>query len=253
MSTGRNERVRPMLLRRAVATTAGVALAFGLGPDVTSANQVASSAGGSTVSASAEGVTRDVGSMAVVPPSVSTPIRRAGTALNNAMGHISTHHYGKAVASLRTLRRQVSKAHAAGVAQIGKPPSDPESDDPPGPPSVLAVLGLEHRVAMKLVPRFDRMTNRSVVDALRSALWLTHYRRDNMLDAVIALPDEGEGSLYSDGMADTVGLYAQEVTQLTTAVNTYRLTPRGETGVRRGLTRARATKTKVDRAFGGGE
>ena len=116
------------------------------------------------------------------------------------------------------------------MALIGAPPTDPESDDLPGPPAVIAVLGLEHRIGMGVVDLFDGMKRPGVVRALRVTLGTTHHRRNVMLDRVIALPAEGARDDYADGMADTLGIYNQEVQKVTTALRTYRLSPSGRVG-----------------------
>jgi hypothetical protein len=145
-----------------------------------------------------------------LPNSVATPIQRARTALAKADDQIAHHRYVRTLDSLRILRRNVVKANNAAKAQIGLPPTDPESDDPPGPPAVFAVLKLDHRVTMVLVPCFDALGRTDVVSSLKYTLRRTHGRRDAMLDAVIALPAEGDRSDYDDGMADTLGMYPSE-------------------------------------------
>jgi hypothetical protein len=184
---------------------------------------------------------------------VATPITRANAALAKAKAELAAHHPRRAIAALSDLKYQVGRAHVAAMDLIGKPPTDPESDEPPGPPAVLGVLALEHRVGMGVVPLFNGRTRTDVVDALRGVLSSTHNRRDRILDRVIALPAEGARGDYEDGMADTLGQYTQEVNQLSTAVNTYRLTSGGTVGLKNGLARVRATQAKVDAAFGGGE
>jgi hypothetical protein len=187
-----------------------------------------------------------------VPASVSDAIARANTALDHAIARVGANKPGKAIRALGTVREQVSIANHAARAQIGRPPTDPESDDPPGPPSVLGVLRLEHRVGTEVVGMFDG-SRLKLVDALRLTLTVTHHRRDATLDAVIALRPEGDGADYADGMADTLGTYTQEVQQLTSAIGSFTLTPEGRDGLTNALTRVRATKAKVDAAFGGGE
>jgi hypothetical protein len=191
--------------------------------------------------------------MAPVPRAVSTPITRANAALTRATTELKAHHPRRAIAALNDLKYQLGRAHVAAMNQIGKPPTDPESDEPPGPPAVLTVLALEHRVGTRLVPTFDGRTRTDVVDALRLVLYSTHHRRDVILDRVIALPAEGARGDYEDGMADTLGQYTQEVNQLSTAVSTYRLTSAGKVALDNALTRVRATQAKVNAAFGGGE
>src|SRR4029453_2100845 len=61
-----------------------------------------------------------------LPDSVATPIQRARTALANTEDQLALHRYGKALDSLRVLRRNVVKANEAATEQIGLPPTDPE-------------------------------------------------------------------------------------------------------------------------------
>jgi hypothetical protein len=184
---------------------------------------------------------------------VATPITRANGALARATTELRAGHPRRAVTALGTLRYQLGLAHTSAMKQIGKPPADPESDEPPGPPAVLAVLALEHRIDLGVVPLFDKCTRTDVVEALRSTLAADHQRRNAILDRVIALPAEGARGDYEDGMADTLGQYPKEETQLTTALATYRVTAAARTGLTNGLTRVRATTAKVNAAFGGGE
>lgn len=190
----------------------------------------------------------------VVPPkSVTDSICLTRAALTSAKKEVKGRHYRKALAALETLRSRVSKTHAVGMEQIGLPPSDPEEDVPPGPVSVVAVLDLEHRVGVNLLDLFRALRKRNVVLSLRSTLRVTHAKRDEMLDAVIALDPEGEGADYSDGMADTLTIYKAEVKTIKAALNQYPLSKAGRRGLKNALVRVRATQTKVEAAFGGGE
>ena len=184
--------------------------------------------------------------------STATPLQRARAALDGAEARLTRRQYTKALASLKALRYNLWRAHNAAMAKIGKPPTDPESDEPPGPPAVIAVANLEHRVTMKLIPFFNRLTRNSVIDALRYTLRRTHVLRDRMLDKVIALP-AAKGEDYDDGMSDTVGLYNAEVNLVTTALEQYRLTASGRDGLTSALARVRATYAKVNERWGGGE
>jgi hypothetical protein len=188
-----------------------------------------------------------------LPSSVAIPIRRAQAALKTAKARLQGRRYSQGVGALRAIRLNVLKAHRAGIAQIGKPPTDQESDETPGPPSVIAVLNLEHSVGMGLVGLFDGMTTANVVVALRYTLWTTHVNRDRMLKKVIGLDPEGAGADYADGMADTVGIYTDEVDLVNRALQQYRLSPAGSLGLKNALTRVRATEAKVLQAFGGPE
>ena len=188
-----------------------------------------------------------------LPKSVATPIRRAQAALKTAKARLKGGQYAQGVTALRALRASVLKAHRAGIAQIGKPPANPESDEPPGPASITAVLNLEHSAGVAIVGLFDGMTRANVVTALRYTLWSTHVSRDRMLNKLISLDPEGAGADYADGMADTVGIYTEEVDLVSRAVQEYRLTPAGSVGLKNALTRVKATEAKVLKVYGGGE
>jgi len=182
----------------------------------------------------------------------STPITLAKEALATATTELQAGHPGRAVTALDDLRHQVKLAHRAALDLIGKPPTDPESDEPPGPPAVLAMLALEHRVAMGTVPLFDGQTRTDVVDALHRVLRSTLHRRDVMLDEVLALRPAARGD-YEDGMADTLGQYPKEEQQLTTALATFHLTSSERTALKDALVQVRATEAKITPVFGGGE
>ena len=196
---------------------------------------------------------RSTASSAALPQFVSIPIERAKTALNRAERRIANLRYEKASESLKALRRNVVRAHRAATDQIGLPPSDPESAEPPGPNCVFAVLRLDHLVTMRLVPLFDGVTSADVVGSLRYTLSRTHRSRDAMLDAVIALPPEGARADYDDGMSDTLGMYPAEENLITTALLAFELTDSAHTGLTNALARVQATDAKVDAVWGGGE
>jgi hypothetical protein len=182
----------------------------------------------------------------------STPSSLAKEALAKAITEFEAHHPRRAMAALEDLRHQVKQAHRDAVSLIGAPPTDPESDEPPGPPAVLDMLALEHRVTTGLVPEFDGRTGADVVDALHRTVRSTLNRRDAMLDQVIALKPGARGD-YEDGMADTLNQYPKEEQQLTIALDTYQLTSTGQTALHEALVQVRATEAKVTPVFGGGE
>jgi hypothetical protein len=243
-------RQEKLMLKSHLAATPAAALIVALSMTVVPATTAGAGdrVAGSTVSTVAQ---EELG--AVAATSVSVPIQRASAALQRAVTQLRAHHYAEARASLETVRIKGRRAQEIATSLIGAPPTDPESDDVPGPPAVLAVLGLEHRITMQVVDLFNGQKGQRMVRALRTTLWATHGRRTIMLDKVIALPAEGARADYSDGMADTLGIYRQEVTSVTTALETYRLSPSGRIGLRRALVRVKATNLKVNRAFGGGE
>ncbi len=230
--------------------TSGLALGFVIGLAVVSVAS-ARTGGGATPRAIAPVAQAEEGTP--LPSSVAIPIRRAQAALKTAKARLQGGQYAQGVTALRALRANVLKAHKAGIAQIGKPPANPESDETPGPASITAVLNLEHTAGTGVVALFDGMTRANVVTALRYTLWSTHVTRDRMLKKVIGLDPEGAGADYADGMADTVGIYTAEVDQVTRALQEYRLSPAGTVGLNSALTRVRATEARVLKAFGGGE
>jgi hypothetical protein len=190
---------------------------------------------------------------AALPASVSEPIRLANLALARTETRIANHRYGRALTSLQTLRLNIRRANNAAINQIGRPPVDPESDEPPGPACVLAALRLDHRVGMRLVLLFDGLTRGDVVDSLRATLFRAHERRDAMLDAVIALPEEGARGDYDEGMSDTLNMYPAERNRITTALQQYTLTTPARTGLVNARERVLATEAKVNAVWGGGE
>jgi hypothetical protein len=237
--------VRPPL--RTGARKLGLVLSAALGLSVISVSAVTPASAGATVQ---PGAYREP--FARVAPAPN-PVRLAGTALQQAIQQESQGQLSEAMTSLRTVRVNLRLAHTAAMAQIGKPPSDPESDDPPGPPAVLSVLGLEHRVGMGVVPLFNGNQAATFVHALRYTLRVTHTTRDTMLKRVTGLPPEGAGSDYTDDMSDTLGTYTGEVNLITTALSKYQLTPSGRTGLVNALAQVRATRVVVNKAYGGGE
>jgi hypothetical protein len=243
-------RPRRRLLRRAlVAGPAAFCLLASTAVLAVPAHAVSVTSAGSTVARATdvEGPARGA-----IPNSVAVPLDGARTSLSRAVARLSHGRYHKAVDSLDTLATRIGQANRAAKNQIGKPPTDPESDDPPGPPSVLAVVRLEHTVATTLLPEFDAMQRPGVVDALRGTLHAALYRRDNLLDAVLALKPGPMGD-YADGLADTLPTYSQEIQKLTDALATFSLTAVSRTALQNSQQRVRATKAKMDAAFGGGE
>ena len=192
-------------------------------------------------------------SPAALPKSVSITIERARTALVRVETRFANHRYDKASESLRVLGRNMVQANRAALDQIGLAPRDPESEEPPGPDSVFAVLRLDHLVTIRLVSLLDRVTNAGAVRSLQSTLSRTQRWRDAMLDAVIALPPEGARADYDDGMSDTLGVYPAEENLITTALLAFELTDSARTGLINLLTRVQATDAKVDVVWGGGE
>jgi hypothetical protein len=190
---------------------------------------------------------------AALPNSVSKPIKLANEALTTTEAMLADHKYRQALESLNTLRINVRLASNAAIDQIGLPPPDPESDEPPGPACVFAVLKLDHRVGMRLVILFDGLTRADVVGELDHTLTRMHARRDDVIDVVIALPAEGARGDYDDGMADTLTMYPAERSLLSTALLQYELTDPARVALTEARVRVRATEAKVTAVWGGGE
>jgi hypothetical protein len=184
---------------------------------------------------------------------VSTPITRADAALARAIRALRANRLGRAITALGNLRTNVVAANRAARDLIGEPPADPESDDLPGPPAVFAAIALDHRVVSGVVPLFNGRKRADLIDALGLVLRSAQRQRIITLDAVIALPAEGDGADYADGMADRLGQFSQEVTQLKTAVSSYTLTTAAHQYLADSLARAKRTNAKVVAAWGGGE
>ncbi|WP_148575187.1 hypothetical protein [Nocardioides caldifontis] len=182
----------------------------------------------------------------------SSPLSKAQATLTKAAARLRAGRRAKAVRALTVLSRQVVEAQRAAVRQIGKPPADPESDEPPGPGAVLAVLGLDHRVTSALVPQLASQKGPRVVGRLGRALQRTHVSRNRMIGKVVGLPP-AKGDDYADGMSDVLGQFPAELRQISTALASKTLTKRS----RAALVKARARVARANRLmlgeYGGGE
>jgi hypothetical protein len=185
-----------------------------------------------------------------VPRSVAVPVQRAGRSLLYAGIFVSQHRFGRASLSLYHLRVYLRTAHLAGMAEIGAPPTDPEGDTSPGPVSVIAVFGLEHRIVVRASAMFDGLRARI---GLASTLFQALGRRNVMLAKITSLDPEGAGGDFSDGMADTLPIYTAEVIRLKSLLATGHLTPRARLTLTEVLARSKATRAAVNAAYGGGE
>jgi len=194
-----------------------------------------------------------VGPAAPAANQYKTHITKADNAVARAIRKIHAHQYSRARRDLSSARGHIKKANSGAMSLIGKPPTDPESDDLPGPPAVLAALRLDNRVVTRVVPLFHRMNRPQMLDALRSTVGVTQNLRTTVLNKVTALPAEGDGDDYADGMADTLPMYTREVGVISHARETFRLSPSGKVGLTAALRRARAAEATMNAAYGGGE
>jgi hypothetical protein len=181
------------------------------------------------------------------------PVRKATKALANAALHRKLGQFRKARYSMLSLSIWLQRAHKAGMAQIGAPPTDPESDIPPGPDSVIAVFALEHAVVVRVTAMTDRLT---VGIRVKAVLYDATSLRTIMMTKVVNLvlkDPEGAGGDYSDGMTDTVPIYPAEVTAVKKELTTGSLTTTNRQTLTVVLARSKATVTLVNKGFGGGE
>jgi hypothetical protein len=191
----------------------------------------------------------------VCPPTKSTgwtaAVTNAQKALVSAVASLQSHDDATAIKQLRTVKAQVRIASTGATALIGQPPTDPESDIPPGPAAVLRVANFEHTVNVKLVPLFNQAQG-PVVRALGLALNGTDACRDVMLGTVIAA---GPATLddYTDGLSDTLPSYKQELTLFKNTLATAVLTTAGRAKLTRAQQIVTATSAAMNKAFGGGE
>jgi hypothetical protein len=179
-------------------------------------------------------------------------VTRANTAMSKALGNIRTGHYVRATKHLRLLKRQALTANTAATRLIGKPPTDPESDDVPGVAAVLSAGALDHRITRSLIPLFSDPNGRHVTAPLGRAVNKADVCRDAMLGKVIAQRPAARDD-YVDGLSDTVPAYHQELTALATALAGTGLTAAGRATLQRVQSVVAATTADMDRVFGGGE
>jgi hypothetical protein len=183
----------------------------------------------------------------------ATPRAKAKSALTLAITRLDRHHLKKAAVALRTYARRSDSAHAAAINLIGKPPVDPESDEPPGPAAILAMIRLDHQATMSLVPRLDGLKRAGTVKALRKALGRTHVGRNTMISGVVSLPPEGAGDDYTDGMSDVLGIFPKEVALIDTGLGGYMLTDIGRAALSRTRDRVILAENMMNGAYGGGD
>jgi hypothetical protein len=178
---------------------------------------------------------------------------RADSAVTRAIRRIESREYARARTALDTATGHVRRANAQAVSLIGAPPTDPESDEPPGPPAVLAALRLDNRVSIRVAPLFDGMARTQLLGALGSVIHAAQARRVTTLDRVLGLPAEGSRDDYDDGLADTLPSYAREVIAFSHALETLSLTPEARSILTIAHDRAIAAEQRMEKAYGGGE
>lgn len=177
---------------------------------------------------------------------------RADAAWSKAVTNIRHERYAKAADHLRVMKNQARRANTAATSLIGKPPTDPESDELPGVAAVLGVNGFDHRLTMSLLPLFSSRKGHHVVRALRRGLTRVDACRDVMLSTVIALRPAARDD-YTDGLSDGIGAYQQELDAMAAALAGPGLTAGGRVAIERARTIVGATDLAMQPVFGGGE
>jgi hypothetical protein len=190
----------------------------------------------------------------VLPTRVAAAIARTQDAIDRATRRLDDSRYAAGRRSLAAAAVNLTRTHRAGMTQMNATPVDPEAETTPGPDSVVAVLTLEQAAIANLAGLFDGITGHPLVMAgIDRALATADSNRNLMLDAVIALDPEEAGADYSDGLADTIDGFTDEVANLTEALHDDQLSVAGRTALTNALSRSLATAAKVNTAFGGGE
>ena len=181
----------------------------------------------------------------------TTAIKKAQTALAAAVTSVQNQNDDRAVTKLKLVKKQVRIAHTGATLLIGKPPTDPESDEPPGPAAVMKVAGLEHQVTLKLLPLMDGLRGRVMVK-VGSAMNVADACRHVMLRTVLALKP-GKIDDYADGLSDTLPDYKKELTAFSTTLTSADLSTRARTAVETAQQVVQRTSAAMQKQFGGGE
>jgi hypothetical protein len=178
--------------------------------------------------------------------------RKAKTALTTALTDIGSAHYTKASHQLNVLRHNIQIAHTSATDLIGRPPTDPESDDPPGVTAVLKVGALEHKVVTSLVPLFSEESGHQLARPLSRGLKQDVACRDAMLSKVIALKPAKRDD-YVDGLSDTLPTFGKELSAISAELGAGGLTTSGHTTLTKTRNVVSATQAAMQKVFGGGE
>jgi hypothetical protein len=196
-------------------------------------------------------------SAAAPGPAPTTTVKAQATqakqALAQAVAQVKAGNTSGAKTSLGAVRTHTAAANTAARNLIGKPPTDPESDDPPGPPAVTAALKLDATVVTGVAALYNGTTAPALVKAISTTLSGVQAPRNTMVNKVVGLPPEGAGADYSDGLSDLLPLFKKEVKTLTTDVGAFQLTAGAKTGLNAALTTSKATQKVFVKAYGGGE
>jgi hypothetical protein len=184
---------------------------------------------------------------------VKTDVAAARAALSRATTRAGAGDVAGTTTALTTVRSHTRHANTGAKALIGAPPTDPESDDVPGPPAVTAALKLDAAIVSAVVPLYGGSRAGTLAGAFNSTLRRAQASRMPMLQQVAGLPPEGAGADYADGMADMLPLFNKEVKVLTTGLQGAPATGKVHAGLTNALARATQAQKIVKKAWGGGE
>jgi hypothetical protein len=194
----------------------------------------------------------DVEDEVVLPSRVANAIMRGQNLLEAVGTSIDSGDTAKATTQLSRLSPAITRVHKAALAQMNAAPADPEAETTPGPDSVVAALTFEQGAITTLAGYFDGKSG-TLVDSLTHTLFGTINTRDKLANAILALDPEGAGADFSDGMADTITGYDDEVANLTEALANDTLSAGGKSVLTSALKQSQAMDAKMNAAFGGGE
>lgn len=190
---------------------------------------------------------------AVLPSRVANAMTRAQNLLDKTGIAVDTNDTVTASVLLKALQTAVVRANKAATAQMNAP-VDPNAAEgaTPGPDSVVAVLTLDQTIITTVAGLFDTKSG-TTVTAATHALFAAMNARDKLLNAVIALPAEGAGADYADGMSDTLAGYDDEVANIREALSDDTLSAGGLSVLRAALVQSQKADAAINAAFGGGE
>ena len=183
-----------------------------------------------------------------------TQITQADSAIARAIRKVHAHQYSRARTALATARGHIKQANTGAMALIGKPPTDPESDDLPGPPAVLAGLELDNRVVTQgraAVQRHGptRGARRAPIDGRRHPEPPRHGPEPRSSHC----PPRETATTTRTAWPTRCPCTAARWPSSPVPSQTFRLSPSGKDGLTAALRRARDAEAKMNAAYGGGE
>jgi hypothetical protein len=181
----------------------------------------------------------------VLPSRVANAVARAQKLLDVVGMGIDTVDAAGAAKALKALEPAVVRIDKAARRQMSAVPASEGAT--PGPDSVVATLAFEQATVTTLAGYFDGQSG-SILGALTHALFATMNVRDKLVRTVAAQPAD-----YGDALADELAGYDDEVANIAEAIADDRLSTGGKKVLRAALAQSKATRARINAAFGGGE